>query len=622
MAGGRSRGGGLVGGRIVGLALLVWVALVALGALPPVLANAAGDGLAVRAAPTDSAACVPRPPVRVSATDDPATGTLMAQVTAGLGLVRELRFTRLDNAVITLAGQAAIRAGATVTPRTPVVTFVVGRSDTRAPVHVALVVVDDCGEWTTFVGRGVGGSSPPAASPTATPPTPTPLTPTPTAIPLTPTPTPLTPTTTPSATPPSPPRTSLGVPSVSLDYRVGVADWWATHPFNPRSASYVTRIDPAGAVVVDATSYGNDLQAAIDSLPPEGGTVRLGPGVFGRATVVGRSHVALVGAGQDATVLRGIEVYGCPAALSYSPYVAALYRRDPAALACYLHPAHDILVRDLTFDGDNLLPVYGDHYMTNLPVFLRTVRDVVFERVSFRNVQSTDSWHPGYVSGNVGTDNVWCRFCTFSGGFRYGWFLDGARGSGVVESTFVGQFKSGAVDWLTNDDATVDLDGDGTIEIDEERTARYVVVAENRFEGIGYQAVAMTAWQSLVTQNVVTTPIDRLVTLAAKCSSRFYRNGNVYRMYDDVVTQNSLTRARFVVQADGTNAANCSADDPDGPLVQLYRGRVGQYQTLDNCIAERPAFVSVTNEIGPVDGPSVVDRNELGATDCLSRRAR
>lgn len=406
-----------------------------------------------------------------------------------------------------------------------------------------------------------------------------------------------------------------GVPSIDPDYSLSVADWWATHPFNPRSPTYVPALEPAGAEV-DVTAFGNDLQAAVDSLPPEGGTVRLGPGDFARARIVGRSHIDIVGAGQDATILRGLEIYGCPDAMAYTPFVTALYRRQPAALACFAEPARDFLIRDVTFDGAGLLPEYNDGMMSNLPVFLRTVRDVVFEGVSFKNVSNTDTWHPGYVTGNVGIDNVWCRRCTFYGGFRHGWFLDGSRGSGVVESSFVGPFKSGAILFLTNDDASADLNGDGIVGVDEERTARYAVVAENRFEGIGYQAVAMASWQSLITRNVVTTPIDRLATIAARCSSRFYTKGTVYRMYDDLISENTLARVRFIVQADGTNTSNCSSSDRDGLMVQQYRGRIGRYTVVDNCVTDRPSFVSPADEIGLVDGPSIVDRNTVGSANC------
>ena len=411
------------------------------------------------------------------------------------------------------------------------------------------------------------------------------------------------------------PASVVGVPSIDPDYALPVADWWAAHPFNPRSPSYVASIEPGGTVV-DVAAFGNDLQAALDSLPPEGGTVHLGPGDFARARIVGRSHVAIVGAGQDATIMQGLEVYGCEGAMTYTPFVTALYRRQQPALDCFTNPARDFLIRDVTFDGADQLPVYGDHTMTNLPVFLRTVRDVVFEGVSFKNVRSTDDWHPGYVTGNLGIDNVWCRRCTFYGGFRHGWFLDGSRGSGVVESTFVGPFKSGAILFLTNDDASADLNGDGIVSADEERTARYAVVAENRFDGIGYQAVAMATWQSLVTRNVVTTPIDRLVTIAARCSSRFYTKGTVYRMYDDLVSENTLTRARFIVQADGTNTSNCAPNGADSPLVQQYRGRIGRYTVVDNCVKDRPSFLHEVDEIGLVDGPSTVDRNTVGAGSC------
>jgi hypothetical protein len=410
----------------------------------------------------------------------------------------------------------------------------------------------------------------------------------------------------------------VGVPTIDPDYDSGVEAWWANHPFNPASPRYVPKLTPLPNAIDVAATYGSDLQAAIDALPAEGGTLYLGPGTYDRATVVGRSNVHLTGAGQGVTILHGIEMYGCADVEHYSAFVTALFNRQEPSVSCILHPARNILFQDLTFDGEGHVPINGDHYMTNIPVFLRAVRDVAFEDVEFRNMGMSDEWHPGYVTGNAGIDNVWCRRCTFQPGFRFGWFLDGARASGVVESSFKGYFKSGGILFLTNDDATADLNGDGTVDQFEERTPRFNVVANNRFEGVGFQAVAMNGWQSLVTRNVSTAALDRLVTITARCSNRFYTQGTVYRMYDDVVSGNSVAGARFLVEVDGQAGLGCVSNWETDPLTQQYRGRIGRYVVKENCVVAAD-LRSTVNELGPIDGPNVVERNPLGDKDCLSR---
>lgn len=73
---------------------------------------------------------------------------------AGNGL-RELRFGEVKNALVTVAGQSG-RAGLVVTlPGMPTsVAIGVTRERAAEPVHVPLVVVDQCGDWSTFVGGG------------------------------------------------------------------------------------------------------------------------------------------------------------------------------------------------------------------------------------------------------------------------------------------------------------------------------------------------------------------------------------------------------------------------------------------------------------------------------------
>ena len=81
----------------------------------------------------------------------------------------------------------------------------------------------------------------------------------------------------------------------------------------------------------------------------------------------------------------------------------------------------------------------------------------------------------------------------------------------------------------------------------------------------------------------------------------------------------TLTRARFIVQADGTNTMNCAAPATDPALSQQYRGRIGQYTVTNNCMAEQQAFVSAVDEIGLVDGPNVVLHDVSVSADCQSR---
>jgi hypothetical protein len=75
--------------------------------------------------------------------------------TAPNNLIRRIRLSPFANARVEILGQTVGMGGGTVTPNplAPSVTFTVVRQATGA-VTVPLVITDDCGDWTTFVGGG------------------------------------------------------------------------------------------------------------------------------------------------------------------------------------------------------------------------------------------------------------------------------------------------------------------------------------------------------------------------------------------------------------------------------------------------------------------------------------
>jgi CSLREA domain-containing protein len=150
-----------------------------------------GDGVAIcdigayEAQTPPLPACVPRPPVRVAVARG-GSGALSATITATTppdsspNRLRALRFGRITNATVDVAGQTGVSGGQTVTlPGGPIQTILVVRRGPHGPsATVELVVVDDCGDWSTLVGGGrdawgdPGGGTEapkPAATPTAAP---------------------------------------------------------------------------------------------------------------------------------------------------------------------------------------------------------------------------------------------------------------------------------------------------------------------------------------------------------------------------------------------------------------------------------------------------------------------
>jgi uncharacterized protein (DUF1501 family) len=97
--------------------------------------------------------CSPRPAIRVTTT--PSGGRLQVNVQAGGGLVREIRFGPTQNAVVDVGSLTGQTGTFTHVPATPAaqLAFSVGRQSPGATM-VPITVVDDCGEWQSFVGGG------------------------------------------------------------------------------------------------------------------------------------------------------------------------------------------------------------------------------------------------------------------------------------------------------------------------------------------------------------------------------------------------------------------------------------------------------------------------------------
>jgi hypothetical protein len=112
------------------------------------------------ATPTPRPSCAPRPPARVDVTR-PAPGQYTVTVMAGFGSgapynrLRALRFGTPVNATVLLNGQPV--AGGSRVPfanGAEQATFVVARTAAGSGATVPLVLEDDCGDWSTFVGGG------------------------------------------------------------------------------------------------------------------------------------------------------------------------------------------------------------------------------------------------------------------------------------------------------------------------------------------------------------------------------------------------------------------------------------------------------------------------------------
>jgi uncharacterized protein YkwD len=119
----------------------------------------ARSGATVAAAPPSN--CASRPPFVIT-TASSAPGTLHVTVTPGRptgapgNTMKTIRFGAVANGSLDIGGYGSPSSNTSVgvAPGTSQLTFVVRRVADGAPTTVPLVLTDDCGDWTTFVGGG------------------------------------------------------------------------------------------------------------------------------------------------------------------------------------------------------------------------------------------------------------------------------------------------------------------------------------------------------------------------------------------------------------------------------------------------------------------------------------
>ena len=396
-----------------------------------------------------------------------------------------------------------------------------------------------------------------------------------------------------------------GVPRIDPNYSITVDRWWAGHPFNPEAPGYDPQIDSPAPVV--ALQAGASIQQAIDALPPEGGTLTLARGTYQGFEIVGRSHVH-IRAEEGATILGRCTVASSREALDYGTYDRHVSRRGQR-LARYweLHknPTRDYYFRNLTFDGEG---------KAVSAVGLKRVYDVVLDGCTFQNYANPKKGHPGLVWGHEGLNNIWCRDCRFLGECVYASYLDGCHGSGMIHCTVeLSRFNSGGFLYLTNDDFTEDINENGRTDRAEERTAKYIVIYGNTFEGNGYSAVQATGENVLVTKNTAQGRLQYFVGSDPRWADSDHQLA--YHFYNFQIVDNRVGTCREALLFSRTLAPiSC----PPQVLVP-YMGKAAiRDNVVESCprllreiTLPHPDFRKEGARAATFDGPNVLRNNTI-----------
>jgi hypothetical protein len=434
----------------------------------------------------------------------------------------------------------------------------------------------------------------------------------------------------------------IGVPVWNpFDWAGDVEAYDAAHWANPASPDYWAPSSvkhwPREIVVTPGPGA---LQAAVDAAP-EYTTIRITPGTYDEfVEMSGKSHIHFIADNPlDKPVLRGIYNWGNDPWFRYSngnipPTEGAIFSltNSVAARLAHRNPVHDIIYKDLIFDGGgavvweryeaisdvNTVPNTKwrvDHWAIHSPIWMRNASDILVQNCTFRNypwgndpypgdvgvpvypepfIEATATgspgrWHPGMVSGNAGIRSVTVRNCTFTGsattrGDIIGIFFDGARGIYVHNNTFTGKFQGQQMLFLTNDDYTQDYEKKGRITEDHDaRNAKLVVVASNTLTKESY-GVSYTGQDLLVRNNTLPLGTGINYTFArvfARCSRRSF-DGHIYRHWNLIFRNNAITGTGAVttwVETHGAEGAECDEGQPD---PNPYRGVLGRISVINN----------------------------------------
>lgn len=418
-----------------------------------------------------------------------------------------------------------------------------------------------------------------------------------------------------------------GVPQFTLDYTADVErDWWAFHPFNKNAPTYNPNII-SPEPFLDIADYGNDIQAAINALPAEGGTIVFenGQTYFVPATgisIEARSNIHFISNG-NATIKAPSNFTGIPqpdgatvnAMFQIMPVPGDWHDDNYINNAALANPARNFYFKNLTFDGNAKVETGLNFWATS---------DVVFDNCTFYGATGLQEMHIGAWS-----NNFWARGCSFKGTANHALIWDGTHGSGILNCSFENTI-SGSVQivFLSNDDCTRDVINDGnnygTWQPEEIRLGNYIVVADNTFgvnSSSGKVAIAASARNILVKNNSMLTGAYRFYEIGPRCTQMTHpydMPGYNYNFFDNRiignVVQGNLTQFVNIKTNPNTNCTgseHTSNGQPNG-------SQTGWYQVRGNVVGIVTAnFVNEDEASGnPVVGDNTVCGNCINSPDC------
>lgn len=397
------------------------------------------------------------------------------------------------------------------------------------------------------------------------------------------------------------------------NYTEDVLAWWANHPFNADGTNYDPTITSPPVQVT--LNPGDSIASAIDALPAGGGTIQLNPGLYtGSFDIVGQDNVHII-APSGATIRSSSAHYviACEGARDYHSFNFCVYQRQQDCIDCFRDPVRNIYFKNITFDGNN---------SSLIGVVTSVVRGVVFEGCTFQNFVDPGDHHRGLVTGNMKIENVWFLDCDFVGDERFGFYLDGSHGGGVVDSRFYDGCYSGVL-YLTNDDFSEDQNDDGLWQPGEKRNGQYNVIANNWFEGQDYCIDINQSRSTLILDNECAGSCNRFIYSTDRCSQRWFDlfyigfdNRVIGNVVADCAVFYEINSRQFncIQSGDCWNYGNLGKYVVRGNVVT---GTAGEFMRAHGALVQDPRVVELNcfNDPGCTCGTGCVADPDAGFTN-------
>ena len=410
----------------------------------------------------------------------------------------------------------------------------------------------------------------------------------------------------------------IGVPHVMPVATMSTEEWWDSIWFNPASNNYVAYGDILTHANQVTVAPGN-LQAALDA-EPDDTTFLLESGVHTSVSTTARQGTHIIPANPATRpTMRSFNYFGHAEAAAGRPaFVAAVVtNNEPSAVAAYLDPPGDVLIRDIDFVAEpGVLSSFADastDHLLNFPIVFWAIADWCVEGCTFSGYKCVDAngldvgsiiHHHGYINAIAGVHNGVMRNCTMTPTMRpngttrawaTGVYYDGAAGCGFVYNTMLSNpFHYGPCVILTNDDYAPNSDTayDGAAGYDEINgeipQSRYTAVVGNTGANAGHLFVSYSGRNLLHAENTcaVNAAVQVVLNLEPKASS--HSPGMNYLNYDNVSRDNVYTNGSnngvYVrhtyatgVYADGSRVGRTTISNnsfPDG-AVTAWHGQTG-----------------------------------------------